>query len=97
LVSGAGGGVGSTYNVMGSRYLKLVAKVEAGEIRAAGTLQSECNAVIDELVRVGVFPGLKYMLYRQGVINTPVCRSPLATLSSASAGRLDEIATQLAG
>jgi N-acetylneuraminate lyase len=97
LVSGAHGGVGSTYNVMGSRYIELAANLQAGDVDAAQMLQSECNAVIDELVRVGVFPGLKYMLYRQGVIDTPVCRKPLPTLSSASAGRLDEIAAQLAG
>jgi N-acetylneuraminate lyase len=96
LVSGANGGVGSTYNIMGNRYLDLAEKLKAGDVRTAASIQSECNAVIDELVRVGVFPGLKYMLYRQGVIETPVCRRPLDTLSSSTAGRLDEIAAQIA-
>jgi len=95
LVSGAHGGVGSTYNVMGDRYLDLIAKMKKGDVRGAADIQSGCNAVIDELIRAGVFPGLKYMLYRQGVIETPNCRKPLVTLSSASAGRLDEIAHRI--
>ena len=45
-----------------------------------------------ELIKVGVFPGLKYLLHRFGVIATPVCRKPLATLSHATSGRLDDIA-----
>ncbi|TFE36864.1 N-acetylneuraminate lyase [Paraburkholderia dipogonis] len=95
LVSGAKGGVGSTYNVMGARYLELAAKAKAGDIGGAAKIQSQCNAVIDELVRVSVFPGMKYLLYRQGVIETPMCRRPLVTLSSDTAGRLDEIAAEL--
>jgi N-acetylneuraminate lyase len=96
LVSGANGGIGSTYNVLGARYLGLWAKLLSGDVEGARFIQSDCNAVIDELVRVGVFPGLKYLLYRLGVIGTPVCRRPLATLSAASAGRLDDIAGRLA-
>jgi N-acetylneuraminate lyase len=96
LVSGANGGIGSTYNVLGARYLGLWAKLLSGDVEGARSIQSDCNAVIDELVRVGVFPGLKFLLYRLGVIITPVCRRPLATLSAASAGRLDDIAARLA-
>lgn len=96
LVSGARGGIGSTYNIMGAKYLALVERLEAGDIPAAAQIQSECNAVIDELVCVGVFPGLKYLLHRLGVIETPVCRRPLATLSRATAGKLDAMLTQFA-
>ncbi|MCZ3374327.1 N-acetylneuraminate lyase [Rhizobium sp. AG207R] len=95
LVSGANGGVGSTYNVMGGRYLKMVEKLKANDVAGAASIQSACNEVIDELVRVSVFPGVKYLLYRLGVIDTPVCRKPLSTLSSSTCGRLDEIATGL--
>jgi N-acetylneuraminate lyase len=92
LVSGADGGIGSTYNVMGRIYLALAADLKAGDVAAAAAKQSRCNAVIDELVRVGVFPGLKYLLQRLGVIATSVCRKPLATLARADSGGLDEIA-----
>jgi N-acetylneuraminate lyase len=81
LVSGANGGVGSTYNVMGGRYLQLVDRLRANDVTGAARIQSSCNVVIDELVRASVFPGMKYLLYRLGVIDTPVCRKPLVTLS----------------
>ncbi|MFV0334155.1 MAG: N-acetylneuraminate lyase [Tropicimonas sp.] len=96
LVSGASGGVGSTYNVIGRRYLRMREYLDAGDIVAARALQSQCNGLIDELVRVGVFPGLKYLLYRLGVIASPVCRKPLDTLDTATCGRLDEFAAGLA-
>jgi N-acetylneuraminate lyase len=96
LVSGANGGVGSTYNVMGDRYLEMGAKLENGDVRAASAIQSSCNVIIDELVKVGVFSGLKYLLHRLGVIETPLCRKPLNSLSTGNAGRLDEIASHLA-
>lgn len=97
LVSGADGGVGSTYNIMGARYRRLAEALRGGDAAGAATLQAACNTVIDELVRVGVFPGLKYLLHRLGVIGTPCCRRPLPTLSRATSGRLDEIAGSLAG
>ncbi|MFV0359223.1 N-acetylneuraminate lyase [Tropicimonas sp.] len=95
LVSGASGGVGSTYNVMGWRYLGMRARIAAGDLAGAATAQSACNAVIDELVRTGVFPGLKYMLWRLGIIETPVCRKPLETLDATTCGRLDAIVAEL--
>jgi N-acetylneuraminate lyase len=95
LVSGASGGIGSTYNVMGRRWLELERGVRAGDLPAAAAMQSRCNAVIDELVKVGVFPGLKSLLHRQGVIETPCCRKPLATLTPATSGRLDDVARTL--
>jgi N-acetylneuraminate lyase len=97
VVSGANGGVGSTYNILGGRYLELLEYVASGDVTAATRVQSTCNTVIDELVRVGVFPGLKYLLYRLDVIDTPVCRKPLETLTSSTCGRLDEIAAALRG
>lgn len=96
LSMGANGGIGSTYNVLGAAYLELVRLQGAGQPAAALAVQSKCNAVIDELVRVGVFPGLKYLLHRMGVIATPVCRRPLASLTAATSGRLDQIAAELA-
>lgn len=96
LSMGANGGIGSTYNVLGAAYLELVRLQGAGQPAAALAVQSKCNAVIDELVRVGVFPGLKYLLHRMGVIATPVCRRPLASLTATTSGRLDQIAAELA-
>lgn len=96
VASGAKGGVGSTYNVMGRIYSQLMGKLTQGDVVGARGFQSQANDVLDELVRIGVFPGLKYLAHRLGVIETPVCRKPLATLRDATSGRLNEIATRLA-
>jgi len=90
LVSGAGGGIGSTYNIMGDKYLKMLDELSLGNLKEAGKIQSFCNEVIDELGRVGVFSGMKYLLYRLGVIDTCVCRKPLATLCASSCGQLEK-------
>ena len=95
LVSGANGGIGSTYNVMGGRYVDLIAHLKSGDVTSAAAAQSKCNIVIDELVKVGVFSGLKYLLNLLGVIATPACRKPIATLSSATCGKLAAIARTL--
>lgn len=96
LASGANGGIGSTFNIMGARYRALSDRLTAGDATGAAAIQASCNAVIDELVRVGVFPGLKYLLHRLGVIDTAACRRPLATLTPAASGPLDQIAATLA-
>ncbi|MFC0409966.1 N-acetylneuraminate lyase [Roseomonas elaeocarpi] len=77
MVSGANGGIGSTYNVMGGRYRRMQQALAAGQVEEAMRLQSACNEVIDLLVQAGVFPGLKFMLHHMGVIASPRTRAPL--------------------
>jgi N-acetylneuraminate lyase len=96
LVSGANGGIGSTYGVMGHRWVELRRRLEAGDVRGAFEIQSRCNAVVDLLVQLGVFPALKYLLARLGVIRTPLCRKPMDSLGPV-VERLDEVARELAG
>ncbi|CAH2604113.1 N-acetylneuraminate lyase [Rhodovastum atsumiense] len=97
LVSGANGGIGSTYNVMGQRYRELRRLVLAGDTAGALAVQSRCNAVIDTLLAFGVFPALKYLLFRLGIIRTPLCRAPMESLTGGAIDRLDAIAAELAG
>mgnify|MGYP003365442793 CR=1 FL=1 len=95
LISGANGGIGSTYNIMGTRYVALRKAVAEGRNADALALQARCNAVIDVLVEVGVFQGLKYLLYRLGVLATPACRAPMETISGAAATKLDALLAEL--
>jgi N-acetylneuraminate lyase len=97
VVSGANGGVGSTYNVIGSNYVELLRRLERGDVTGAHAMQATSNALIDVLVEVGVFPGLKYILHRLGVIKTPVCRKPLETLSASTSERLNAAIESFAG
>ncbi|HEI8868213.1 TPA: N-acetylneuraminate lyase [Serratia odorifera] len=78
LLAGANGGIGSTYNIMGWRYQGIVKALKEGNIAAANQLQTECNKVIDLLIKVGVFRGLKTVLHYMDVIAVPLCRKPFA-------------------
>lgn len=84
LATGCDGGVGSTYNILGDLWLALSRAVAEGRLSDARTLQSRGNRVIDALVKAGVFPGLKAVMHGLGVIDTPICRAPLATLTDAT-------------
>ena len=95
LVSGANGGIGSTYGLMGHRWVELRRRLAAGDVHGALQIQSQCNAVIDVLVEFGVFPALKYLMARMGVIRTTRCRAPVETIGM-TIDRLDAIARELA-
>ena len=95
LVSGANGGIGSTYGLMGHRWVELRRRLAAGDVHGALEIQSRCNAVIDVLVEFGVFPALKYLMARMGIIRTTRCRAPMETLGM-TIDRLDRIARELA-
>ena len=75
LLAGADGGIGSTYNIMGWRYQGIVKALKEGDIRTAqASPQTECNKVIDLLIKVGVFRGLKTVLHYMDVVSVPLCR-----------------------
>jgi N-acetylneuraminate lyase len=96
LVSGANGGVGSTYNIMGWRYRELWRLIEGGDNKAALQLQGKCNAVIDLLASAGVFPAIKFVLHKMGIIKTPNCRHPLGCVKESYAVELSKVAKELA-
>ncbi|ECM9985086.1 N-acetylneuraminate lyase, partial [Salmonella enterica subsp. enterica serovar Enteritidis] len=53
LLAGADGGIGSTYNIMGWRYQGIVQALREGDVAKAQRLQTECNKVIDLLIKTG--------------------------------------------
>ena len=95
LVAGADGGIGSTYNVMGWRYLAIKQAVLEGDMQRASHLQSECNKVIDLLIKVGVFRGLKTLLHYMDVVAVPLCRKPFAPVDEQYLPELKALAKQL--
>jgi N-acetylneuraminate lyase len=80
---------------MGQRWVELRRRLEAGDVHGALEIQSRCNAVIDVLVEFGVFPALKYLMARMGVIRTARCRAPMETIGT-TVERLDRIAREFA-
>src|SRR5690606_28292007 len=95
LLAGANGGIGSTYNIMGWRYMGIVRALAEGDIATAQRLQSECNKVIDLLIKVGVFRGLKTVLHYMDVLAVPLCRKPFAPVDEKFLPELKALAEQL--
>jgi N-acetylneuraminate lyase len=80
LSMGADGGIGSTYNFMAEKYVKIKQLFEAGDMEAAQLIQTEVNAVIKVLLQVGAFPGVKEAINLMG-IECGECRRPFRRLS----------------
>ncbi|AKK83294.1 N-acetylneuraminate lyase [Klebsiella aerogenes] len=95
LLAGADGGIGSTYNIMAWRYLGIVQALKEGDTAKAQQLQHECNKVIDLLVKVGVFRGLKSVLHYMDVLSVPLCRKPFAPVEDKFQAELKALAQQL--
>ena len=95
LLAGAAGGIGSTYNIMGWRYMGIAQALKAGDITKAQQLQRECNKVIDLLIKVGVFRGLKTVLHYMDVVSVPLCRKPFAPVDEKYLPELKALAQQL--
>ncbi|CAM6343995.1 TPA: N-acetylneuraminate lyase [Klebsiella aerogenes] len=95
LLAGADGGIGSTYNIMAWRYLGIVQALKEGDTAKAQQLQHECNKVIDLLVKVGVFRGLKTVLHYMDVLSVPLCRKPFTPVEDKFQAELKALAQQL--
>ncbi|RKR54808.1 N-acetylneuraminate lyase [Yokenella regensburgei] len=95
LLAGADGGIGSTYNIMGWRYLNIVKALKEGDIATAQRLQTECNSVIDLLIKTGVFRGLKTVLHFMDVVAVPLCRKPFSPVDEQFLPELKALAEQL--
>ena len=95
LLAGADGGIGSTYNIMGARYQAIASAIREGDNATAQRLQSECNKVIDLLIKVGVFRGLKTVLHYMDVVSVPLCRKPFAPVTEQYLPELKALAEQL--
>lgn len=94
VAMGADGGIGTTYNFMGSLFVQMWNAVRAGRLDEARALQTRANAVIDVLIEVGVFPGTKALLQWQGLDCGP-CRAPFSALQEAQRAKLEQVAREV--
>ena len=78
---GTDGGIGTTYNILGSLYTALFKAVEAGNIERARELQSISQRFVTDLLVTGVFPGMKLALQHIGVDCGP-SRKPFTVKSA---------------
>ena len=77
LSMGADGGIGSTYNFMADKFVKIRELFAAGEIAAAQKLQQEANRIITILCQIGVMQAEKEVLNQLG-IPFGNCRKPFS-------------------
>lgn len=67
LAAGANGGVGSTYNVMAEKFIRIQALFQEGRMQEAQALQAEANRVIAAFIKLGVMPAEKAALRILGI------------------------------
>lgn len=79
LSMGADGAIGSTFNFMAGKFIRMKAYFEAGNIDAAKKEQNEANVIIEALCNVGVMQGEKLILRELGV-NVGKCRRPFTEI-----------------
>lgn len=77
---GAQAGIGSTFNFMAEKFIKIQALLKENRWNEAAVIQDEANAVIEALCRVGVFKGIKAALKMQG-LDCGTCRRPFLPLT----------------
>lgn len=75
LSMGADGAIGSTYNFMADKFVKIKKYFEENNIAEAQKLQQEANRIITVLCKVGVMQAEKEVLNQLG-FDFGVCRKP---------------------
>ena len=80
LAMGADGAIGTTYNFMGDKFVKIHKLFLDGKIDKAREIQAEANDIIEILIKAGVMPATKEILNQLG-INVGVCRRPFSEVS----------------
>ena len=81
LCAGADGGIGSTYNFLADRYLRIRSAFLAGDLAAARQEQLVCSSIVEKLMRVGVMAGQKEILCQLG-LDFGTCRAPFQPLGN---------------
>ena len=67
LMQGACGGIGATYNIMPHLFVALWDSFRADKLEEVGRIQARINQLIDALLLVDLFAGLKQVLAWMGL------------------------------
>lgn len=79
LSMGADGGIGSTYNFMADKFVKIQKLFKENKIEEAQQVQKEANRIITILCKLGVMQAEKEVLNQLG-FDFGACRPPFRTL-----------------
>lgn len=77
LSMGADGGIGSTYNFMADKFVKIHELFKHNKIKEAQFLQKEANKIISILCKIGVMQAEKEVLNQLG-FDFGICRKPFS-------------------
>lgn len=80
LAVGAQASIGSTFNIMADKFVKMYALFNEKKMDEALTIQGEINRTVEVLLKVGIFKGIKEILKLQG-FDCGECRKPFLPLS----------------
>lgn len=94
LILGVRHAIGSTFNFMPQEFLALRHAFDRHDQRGAQRKQAKINQIIEGLLQIGVFRGVKGMLNLLGM-NAGSCRAPFAPLSKEENEQLEKLAQLL--
>lgn len=94
LSMGADGAIGSTYNFMADKFLKIYDEFHNGKIENAQKIQNEANEIIAEMIKYGVFQCEKAVLTHLGIDMGP-CRRPFLPISKEGFEKMKAVAENL--
>lgn len=89
LSMGADGAIGSTFNFMADKFVKIKALAEAGKITEAREIQATANKIITALIQVGVMEAEKEVLNLLG-LEFGSARAPFKKVSKEESRFLEE-------
>ena len=81
LSMGADGAIGSTYNFMADKFVRINQCFDAQEVKAAQEIQKQANRIITILCQVGVMQAEKEVLNQLG-FDFGICRRPFGELTA---------------
>ncbi len=94
LAMGADGAIGSTYNFMGDKFIKIFDAFNAGDMATAQAIQTEANEIIAEMIKYTVLPCEKAIMTHLGIDCGP-CRRPFLPLTKEANEAMARIAAKL--
>jgi len=89
LSMGADGAIGSTYNFMAHKFVKIQKLFAQGDMAAAQALQKEANRIIAVMCQMGVMQCEKEVLNQLG-LDFGVCRHPFGELNQEQKARITQ-------
>lgn len=91
LAAGADGAIGTSFNFMLDKFIRIRELFEAGRMKEARAVQHSANEVISAVCECGLLEATKYMLSLQG-IEAGHARKPFAVLTEEKKRRLRFVA-----